>query len=291
MNNPIHPARLDQFVAGYLEAAFADVQEEPEFYGKRVLDIAPSSLASIMIDCREFARTYLPELEPLTPRRAGSRFYLNRNGHGTGFWDEDRLPDDGRRQKLSDAAHKYGESDLYIGDDGIVYIFPERAFPTFEVGHIVVIYPGVMVDLLNPDDLSTEGPITLTSLTAADIQKVEQDTYIIQFNHVVRGHRNYRVLKAYCGKPMLWPAYYEALPELTPKDVRPGDFLVRDQNSDWQGRSSARTEVLHRIRIHKVWVIEVSDSAFQTFGQASADGYTIIERDGKWIGRFFTRYW
>ena len=42
-------------------------------------------------------------------------FWLNRNGHGAGFWDGD-WPKHGA--ELDKAAHSYGEFDLYVGDDG-----------------------------------------------------------------------------------------------------------------------------------------------------------------------------
>lgn len=49
---------------------------------------------------------------------AGHDFWLNRCGHGAGFWDRG-LGELGDR--LSDAAKVYGNVDLYIGDDGLVY--------------------------------------------------------------------------------------------------------------------------------------------------------------------------
>lgn len=52
---------------------------------------------------------------------AGHDFWLTRNRHGAGFWDRG-LGDLGRT--LTDAAHAYGECDLYIGDDGMIYTFP-----------------------------------------------------------------------------------------------------------------------------------------------------------------------
>jgi hypothetical protein len=55
----------------------------------------------------------------LTPAQIGHDFWLTRNRHGAGFWDRG-LGDLG--DKLTAAAHTYGESNLYVGDDGQVYV-------------------------------------------------------------------------------------------------------------------------------------------------------------------------
>ena len=44
---------------------------------------------------------------------------LTRNRHGAGFWDRGH-GDKGKR--LTDAAHAYGSSDAYLGDDGLLYV-------------------------------------------------------------------------------------------------------------------------------------------------------------------------
>lgn len=49
---------------------------------------------------------------------AGHDFWLTRNRHGAGFWDRG-LGDLGDR--LTELAQTYGESDPYIGDDGMIY--------------------------------------------------------------------------------------------------------------------------------------------------------------------------
>jgi hypothetical protein len=51
--------------------------------------------------------------------RAGSDFWLTRNGHGAGFWDGD-WP--GRGDDLTEIAEKFSEVWLYIDDtNGLVY--------------------------------------------------------------------------------------------------------------------------------------------------------------------------
>jgi hypothetical protein len=49
----------------------------------------------------------------------GHDFWLTRNGHGAGFWDGDWPKEAGDR--LTKACEEFGEFDLYIGDDGMIY--------------------------------------------------------------------------------------------------------------------------------------------------------------------------
>lgn len=47
-------------------------------------------------------------------------FWLTRNRHGAGFWDGDYEKADG--EKLTELAHSFGEINLYVGDDGKIYM-------------------------------------------------------------------------------------------------------------------------------------------------------------------------
>jgi triacylglycerol esterase/lipase EstA (alpha/beta hydrolase family) len=49
-------------------------------------------------------------------------FWLDRNGHGTGFWD--RCPNKTIGRQLSDMAKQYGHCYLLEGDDGTLSFFP-----------------------------------------------------------------------------------------------------------------------------------------------------------------------
>lgn len=52
-------------------------------------------------------------------QQAGYDFWMTREGHGVGFWDRD-LGELGR--KLTDAAHTFGEADIFpvLNDDGTI---------------------------------------------------------------------------------------------------------------------------------------------------------------------------
>jgi hypothetical protein len=93
-------------------------------------DIAPEALVSMRADCDAFADENAADLalyaERMSDRaewswdeRAGHDFWLTRNGHGAGFWDRG-LGNIG--DSLSEACRAFGSSDLYVGDDGKVYI-------------------------------------------------------------------------------------------------------------------------------------------------------------------------
>lgn len=50
---------------------------------------------------------------------AGHDFWLNRNGHGAGFWDGD-WPVSGAA--LNKKSEEYGELTIFVGDNGHIYL-------------------------------------------------------------------------------------------------------------------------------------------------------------------------
>jgi len=93
-------------------------------------DLAPEALAEADEDCKRFQtenasdlalayELYEPHVDAPTPQcSAGHDLWLTRNRHGVGFWDRG-LGAVGKR--LTDAAHKFGECDMYVGD-GKIYL-------------------------------------------------------------------------------------------------------------------------------------------------------------------------
>jgi len=151
----VNTARLtpaDRFITAYIECALWASIEGPDDtpmdrdYGLE--DFAESTVQSIRLDCEQFIREQAEVLDYVdstgehgdTYAMAGHDFWLTRNGHGAGFWDGDwdiQLPAgaDGGESGLSDrlagdvltaATEKFSECDLYVGDDGRVYVTPER---------------------------------------------------------------------------------------------------------------------------------------------------------------------
>lgn len=79
-------------------------------------DLADETLDKFREDCEAFAEANETDLEQWSDEQAGHDFWLTRNGHGAGFWDRG-LGEPGER--LTKAAHVYGEVNLYVRDGRI----------------------------------------------------------------------------------------------------------------------------------------------------------------------------
>lgn len=88
-------------------------------------DYAECSLEEAWNECVAFADETESIRGSISARDLGYNFFLNRNGHGAGFWDRDYSGidgcDDDTGEKLSDACKPWGTHDVYTGDDGKVY--------------------------------------------------------------------------------------------------------------------------------------------------------------------------
>lgn len=84
-------------------------------------DMAPGQLSAIKAQVSDFVQLCEGEgdlLAGIDPGQAGHDLWLTRNGHGAGFWDR------GLGQlglDLSKWAKSFGEANLNVGDDGLVY--------------------------------------------------------------------------------------------------------------------------------------------------------------------------
>jgi hypothetical protein len=132
----------DSFLRAYIITALWSSHDDsdPETGGEPLdrnyseSDLAPQTLARMAADCRRFetenAATINAAIETGEVQcgpdfdeheRAAHDFWLTRNHHGAGFWDGD-WPEPYATQ-LTDAAHAFGEAELYLGDDGLIYQF------------------------------------------------------------------------------------------------------------------------------------------------------------------------
>jgi hypothetical protein len=112
----------DEFVRGYIECALwssNDGEGTPLDDDHGPDDIATESIMRMTLDCDAFMSEQSHDLEGIEPGQAGHDFWLTRNGHGAGFWDRGL---GALGERLSDAAKACGTSDLYIGDDGTIYV-------------------------------------------------------------------------------------------------------------------------------------------------------------------------
>ena len=132
--------RRREFKRGYITAALwssYDDDETPlddsEKYGEDKL--SAETVQKMESDCDKFIQLNDDDLREYAERRAipihdaamaeytaeecaGHDFWLTRAGHGTGFWDRG-LGELGER--LSKASRSFGESWLYVGDDGKIF--------------------------------------------------------------------------------------------------------------------------------------------------------------------------
>ena len=121
----------EEFFTGYVTTALWSSDDDngvPLDRGYSESDIAPASLAKMRADCDAFYEqnqtdlncegvTFVPDFGQ--DRRAGYDFWLTRNRHGAGFWDGDWPQAEGDR--LMKAAHRFGEVDIYIGNDNQIW--------------------------------------------------------------------------------------------------------------------------------------------------------------------------
>lgn len=120
----VRAPRLDSFTNAYFETALWSSTDESNDQGGdpldenyNVEDIAPETRAKMIADCADFQDRYadlLTAAENIDSERAGHNFWLSRNGHGAGFFDDDL-------DELQEAAKSYGEFNLYVGDDGQIH--------------------------------------------------------------------------------------------------------------------------------------------------------------------------
>lgn len=88
-------------------------------------DISHETLKKMSDDCLKFCTDYAELIKEALDSSTNDLtdiahdFWLTRNRHGAGFWDGDYPKALG--SSLTEAAHSFGEFDLYIGDDGLIY--------------------------------------------------------------------------------------------------------------------------------------------------------------------------
>ena len=108
--------RVDEIARHYLIAALWT----QEFDDVDVDDLPEETWGEAKRDCMIFLSRNedLIAESGMSDDHIGHNFWLDRNGHGTGFWDRE-LGEAGDR--LSKACDEFGETWIYMGDDGRVY--------------------------------------------------------------------------------------------------------------------------------------------------------------------------
>lgn len=109
-----------KIVRGYTEALLW----ANEFDGRKVTKAGKAEIATIVekfLDMPNVEEAFLNSEYFKKPDYFGHDLYLTRNRHGVGFWEEDHCNEE-QGKLLTDAAHKLGESNEYVGSGGYVYV-------------------------------------------------------------------------------------------------------------------------------------------------------------------------
>jgi len=89
-------------------------------------DLDEDALRQITEDAHAFYAAEIEDMRASTldMSQCGHDFYLTRNRHGAGFWDRKHIDEDADAalDRLTKAAHAYGEQDFILGHDGKVSI-------------------------------------------------------------------------------------------------------------------------------------------------------------------------
>jgi hypothetical protein len=112
---------LDDFTEAYITAAlWSTTDDEGDSLDSNydIDDVATECLQRMIEDCSAFQHKH-GDLFEGREEGAGHDFWLTRNGHGAGFWDGDW--EEPTATTLTNASKKFGEVDLYVGDDGMIY--------------------------------------------------------------------------------------------------------------------------------------------------------------------------
>lgn len=116
---------MDPMLKSYLECALWSSNDQSRDDGGDPLDknygiedIDTASVEAARKDCEAFLAKHADLIGDRLDR-AGHDLWLNRNGHGAGFWDGD-WPEPGA-SVLDKSATELGEINPCVGDDGRIY--------------------------------------------------------------------------------------------------------------------------------------------------------------------------
>lgn len=126
-----HFKQCDIFTRAYIEAMFfveeerlAEEQGTMRIGNPRPAHLSKEALDQIVIDCAEFQKLAVTQgtwavvdVGLITEERAGHCFYYDRQGTGSGFFDER-----GAAKELGLTVKSFSSFDLYYGDDGLIYL-------------------------------------------------------------------------------------------------------------------------------------------------------------------------
>jgi hypothetical protein len=121
---------IQKFLAGYIGAALWSTTDSRDAEGNDTYNlddefdhVSDACKAAMLSDCNDFVNANAASLEAFKAEagpncddwRLGFLFWLNRSGHGSGFWDELPSSSEARHlgDELSDAAKVYSTFELF----------------------------------------------------------------------------------------------------------------------------------------------------------------------------------
>lgn len=116
------PELLNTFVSQYILCAlWSSTDDNGDSLGDNYSadDLTEESYAKIVEECTAFLTENVEHIPPSRCGSAGYDFWLNRNGHGCGFWDGDWPKP--AATILDEASKKAGGRYVMVGDDGKLY--------------------------------------------------------------------------------------------------------------------------------------------------------------------------
>tara|TARA_R110000751_G_scaffold69608_6_gene141303 strand:- start:2912 stop:3271 length:360 start_codon:yes stop_codon:yes gene_type:complete len=117
MNIPM----VDEFTSAYFDASLwssTDVIDGEDVALDSVdNELAAETIDTMVADCKRFQAENEQDVSDYGRPQAGHDFWLTRNGHGAGFWEEETE----HAKRLDTASKGFGEQTLYIGDDAQIY--------------------------------------------------------------------------------------------------------------------------------------------------------------------------
>lgn len=111
---------FNQYVATALWSS-TDDNERPMDENYSGADLSPDAAERAHADLDAFIAKAGALLDGLDLTDVAQDFWLTRNDHGAGFWDGDYPKELGR--KLTDLAKSFGETTIYVGNDGKLYFY------------------------------------------------------------------------------------------------------------------------------------------------------------------------
>jgi hypothetical protein len=116
----------DEGYSHYVQAALWSTNDESDESGGKPMDanhseehLSRPTRAKMKADWMAFSSEHSDMVAKYGHEQVAHDFWLTRNGHGAGFWDGGYEEADGK--KLTASAKKFGEHNLYVGDDKKIY--------------------------------------------------------------------------------------------------------------------------------------------------------------------------